>query len=342
MKKAFTLIELLVVIGIIGVLAGILLTSFSGGTEAARAAKCLSNMRNLAQVTISCAAKGNHIFGNHFPLAGSRAVMTPQGEDIVYLEESGWISWLSKNDEYGMRGGAGAGGGDSAANGGGGKSHPKNFVALENASAYSSAGNNEDQVFAIENGAIWPSMNGNRDVYVCPEHALAVQKKGLTANWSYVMNAYFGYDWSKGSKAPVTTGDWGKTMSDVDVRPDKRLLFAELPIYGTGAKFDEGGSANTATYPASGGTECDCVLQYKAYEFQRKWSGTAESIAFNHKSNKKFVAHVVFADGHAEKLQKPRSGGITDEQLTALLCSGKDIGYDGKVYTWVNDTDKTE
>ena len=48
-RSGFTLVELLVVVAIIGILAGVLLASFSGGTEAARAAKCLSNMRNLAQ-----------------------------------------------------------------------------------------------------------------------------------------------------------------------------------------------------------------------------------------------------------------------------------------------------
>ena len=345
MKKAFTLIELLVVIGIIGVLAGILLTSFSGGTEAARAAKCLSNMRNLAQVTISCAAKGNNIFGNHFPLAGSRAVMTPQGEDIVYLEESGWISWLSKNDEYGMRGGAGAGGGDSAANGGGGKSHPKNFVALENASAYSSAGNNEDQVFAIENGAIWPSMNGNRDVYVCPEHALAVQKKGLTANWSYVMNAYFGYDWSDGQKAVAATyvGTNDRVTLNAS-RLDRTLLFAELPFN----DHDFGGSRIETEFSTSASPENDAILQYKASydgeDFNKKWNGNAESIAFNHKSGKRWCAHVAFADGHTEKLLLPKgSGGINREQLTALLCGddkrggGKDISFNGTSYSKLKD-----
>ena len=48
MKKAFTLIELLVVIGIIAVLSAILLGTFSGATESARAARCLSNMKSLA------------------------------------------------------------------------------------------------------------------------------------------------------------------------------------------------------------------------------------------------------------------------------------------------------
>ena len=322
MKKAFTLIELLVVISIIGILSGVMIASFSGGTESARAAKCLNNMRNLAQGALTYGASSPH---KNMPLAGSRAAVGFNENGTQYEEQKGWISWLSINDEYHARTRG---------------SKPTSFISVENASAYTT--DEKKGLFAVTNGTLWRAVNFNHESYLCPAHQKAVQKKGGKVWWSYVMNAYFGYDWSKGSKAPVTVGDVGKSMSDVNVRPDKRLLFAELPIYGTGARFDEGGSANTATYPASGGTECDCVLQYKAYEFQRKWSGTAESIAFNHKSNKKFVAHVVFADGHAEKLQKPRSGGITDEQLTALLCSGKDIGYDGKVYTWVNDTDKTE
>ena len=79
MKRAFSLVELIVVIGIIGVLAGVLFASFSGGTESARAAKCLSNMRNLAQAAISTATNGRKLTWDtsyHYPLAGSRAVLS--------------------------------------------------------------------------------------------------------------------------------------------------------------------------------------------------------------------------------------------------------------------------
>ena len=105
-RRAFTIIELLVVVGIIGILAGVLLASFSGGTEAARAAKCLSNMRNLAQAAISCAASNKY---GYYPYAGSHAALGVDGEGKTYFRENvGWISWLSKNDEYythGTRGG---------------------------------------------------------------------------------------------------------------------------------------------------------------------------------------------------------------------------------------------
>ena len=120
-------------------------------------------------------------------------------------------------------------------------------------------------------------------------------------------------------------------------------MFAELPIYGSGTSFDEGGKASGASYPSAASTDTDCVLQYKAYDFNKNWKGKAESIAFNHKSAKRYCAHVAFADGHTEKLVKPGKGsGVSEEQLTALLCAGKDISFDGSSYTWVNSQDKAE
>jgi len=51
MKKAFTLVELLVVIGILGILMGVLLSTFSGAGDSARAAKCMTNLRNLGMAS---------------------------------------------------------------------------------------------------------------------------------------------------------------------------------------------------------------------------------------------------------------------------------------------------
>ena len=66
MKKGFTLVELLVVIGILGILSAVLIGSFAGGTESARAVKCLTNMRNLAT---ACQTYGMSY--GFYPLAGS-------------------------------------------------------------------------------------------------------------------------------------------------------------------------------------------------------------------------------------------------------------------------------
>ena len=337
MKKAFTLVELIVVIGIIGVLAGVLFASFGSGTDAARAAKCLANMRNLAQATISCAANGKSVNDNsshYFPLAGSRAEMDVSGDNVVYNEDVGWISWLSMNDEYGTRGEKGSNTKGS-----------KGFIALENVSAYSKSGIDEKAAFAIKNGAIWEAVNGNREVYVCPDHARVAGKKGLTVNWSYVMSAYFGYDWSNGSKATGIVGQSKDRVSLNSSRLDRTLLFAELPFN----DHDFGGAQIDTSFDTAADTSNDCVLQYKASgidgeTFNKQWAGTAESIAFNHKSGKRWCAHVAFADGHTEKLLLPNGGGgLNREQLTALLCGdddrggGKDIAFDGNGYSKLKD-----
>lgn len=323
-RSGFSLIELLVVIAIIGVLAGILLSSFSGGTDSARAAKCLNNMRNLAQGAMSYAASGRRY--NKLPLAGSRAVVDVSGSGgLVYVEQPGWISWLSQNDEYGTRLG---------------RNRPKNFINLDNVSAYSD--DDRKATFALTNGTMWVAVDGNMDTYVCPFHRIQAQKKGAKVWWSYVMNSWFGYDHTNGGGAAGLVGDVGRSPGENSLRADRRLMFAELPIFGNGMLIDEGGKISGASYPTGASTENDCVLQYKAYEFAQKWKGKAEKIAFNHKSNKKFCAHVAFADGHTEKLIKPEKGGVNEEQLTALLCAGKDLSYEDNGYTWINSNDKSE
>ena len=328
MKRAFTIIELLVVIAIIGILAATLIASFGGGTESAREAKCLSNMRNLAQGAISVAARESY-----FPPAGSHALVGADGNGkTIYTERVGWISWLSKSDEYGMRTR--------------GKAKPTSFVNCQNVGAYAKgSGKDDDGDFALSNGKLWTAVGKERGAYTCPSHVLRAGKKGMRVRFSYVMNAYFGYDSSKGSDAVGTIdgsdGVWFNTS-----RLDRKLLFAELPIGGVAVPSTEKDSSGNDSYSdGNGDPETDCVLQYKASvngnSYNSEWSGTAEAIAFNHKSGKRRCAHVVFADGHTERLLAPRtSGGLNDEQLTALLCAGVDIGFDGKQYQLIKDGDK--
>ena len=91
MKKGFTLLELLVVIGIIGILSGIMLVSFGGSTEKARAAKCMSNMRSLA-----VAAQSYGMAHDYYPSAGTfeythmGRVKGMKKIGVVYRELYGW------------------------------------------------------------------------------------------------------------------------------------------------------------------------------------------------------------------------------------------------------------
>ena len=297
MKKGFTLIELLVVIGIICILAGILLASFSGGTESARTAQCLTNMRNLAT---ACQTYG--MATGRYPGAGSYELFGIDESDgirnakKVYYERPGWISWNSE---------------------GAYESRPQSHAA--SMSWFTSCYEQNDTVreYALTNGAHWKYLSENRRAYTCPAHRCACPKDRQPL-WSYVMNSYFYWDRSKGSAA-MSEGYWGIEYHRLR-NADKRLLFAEIPFTDT--------IADPPSMTATSGLDVDCTLQYRDAD-------GGEYVGFNHKVGKKDrCAHVVFADAHVEKILMPKQGmdrsGAKD--LTKLLCEGKDYILEGSRY----------
>ena len=320
MKHAFTLIEMLVVIAIIGILAGILLASFSGSTESARAALCLSNMHNLAT---ACQTYGSAT--GRYPLAGSIEYLTideSQGmahAKALYKEVPGWISWASE---------------------GAYRSKPTSHQA---SGAWMTSAYSKDEtknVYCLTNGCLWSYVSGNRKTYVCPSHVKKMPRNPPL--WSYVMNSYFGWDSSKGGEAQGVNFDHVE-YGELD-NADRRLLFAEL-------QFEQVG----LPVPTNEGTDSDCVLQYSAASVGSganektgqkggQGDGGSEVIGVNHKSGRNLMAHVAFADGHTEKLRIPFTGTIKNPQvdagqlkkLTAWLCMGKDVSFDGKNYKEVD------
>ena len=296
MKKAFTLVELIVVVGIICILAAILIASFGGGTESARNALCLTNMRNLAA---ACQTYG--MAHGYYPAAGSfEKIGTDESDGIrniklKYSEWRGWLSWNSQNAYA---------------------SAPRSHVASYD--WFTSCYNQDMKVreYALTNGALWKYVSANRNIFVCPCHKRMCDASRQPL-WSYVMNSYFCWDMTKGSRA-MDEGYCGIGYGKLS-RADRRLLFAEIPF------------TNWISDPpkdASSGTATDCTLQYAAAD-------GGEYIGFNHKGGKKLkFAHVVFADGHVDKIVLPESGLDVSKarNLTEWLCNGRDISYDGTNY----------
>lgn len=323
MKKAFTLIELLVVIAIIGVITAALITTFGSATESAQAAICLNNMRSLAM-----AANARAMRTNRYPTAGSVELMGLEagGGGSYYAPQPGWISWLSRGNY----------------DDGHGNEHAKNHQSNEIPPFYGT-GNEDDMQFALTNGTLWKATSGDRGLYVCPVHRNYAKKHGVaTPRWSYVMNARFGWDYSEGEKAIGTVGSGFGVWYNTLTRPDKTLMFAELPTVDPETGLD---LCKECT-----GLKADAVLQYqevKASDGSKgqyaSSSGKAESIGFVHKAGKRDrCAHVAFADGHTEKLIW-RDGGVSPKELTAYLCRGWDVTFsEGSGWKLAQDADRAE
>lgn len=308
MKKAFSLVELLVVIAIIAILAGVLLSTFGGGTSSARAARCLSNMKNLAN---ACQTYG--MSARRYPLAGNLVYMymdESKGISRVrrqYNENAGWISAYSQ-----------------------GAFPSTSYSQPPSVSMYSK---DRDQVsYALTNGVLFKYVSGSRETYVCPEHAKHMGT-GVQVNWSYLMNAAFGWDKLQRAKA---NADSGRIEYGTLAHSDKTLLFSEVPYMNFNSWQPEGTASSTDTDP---------ILQYSESGLDEgskgayTGGGSSEEIGVNHKSGRNYFAHVAFADGHVEKLRIPMSGKKPNTsgfaELTSWLCAGYDVSFDGSRYNRV-------
>lgn len=302
-RNGFTLVELLVVIGILAVLMGILLASIGGTTDSARAAKCLANMKNLAVAIQSYGTQSRF-----YPYAGSIMYMDvdlSQGRDqskiIKYYERTGWISRASQGYFPSQS-----------------KKEPPSI------SMYTE--DEELGEYAVKNGALWPFVNGSRSVYICPLHAI----KCKHVRWSYLMNAFFG--WNAAENFAYGSRHHGYEYDRMSAA-ERMLLFSEVPFQGPGEWFPSG---------SGGSMDTDAVLQYNGADKAPTVGGKGrrngtEHVGANHKNGKNWFAHVVFVDGHVEKLRCSTDNGVplnSDNlrDLTTWLCTGQSVSFTGKRY----------
>lgn len=289
MKKGFTLVELMIVIGIIGVLMGVILGVTSRSGDSAQAAKCMTNMKNLAMAVQSAATEANY-----YPVAGSVVRMQQSKKkgqsntQATYSEQTGWISWNSRGvfDDEGKT-----------------TSRPSpNEISMYEKDDMTA-------LYALTNGCLWKYTNGNRAGYTCPMHL----KKKPGARWSYLMNARFGWN---ATSDHAYSSTW-RFIKYGALAADRTLLFAEVPFDGPHSWMPENGAS---------GTDGDAVLQYdgcdKTARVAKGGANGQEHIGANHKQGRDWFAHVAFADGHVEKIRALKDGEEL-KKLTTFLCEGR-------------------
>jgi len=314
-RPGFSLVELLVVIGIIAVLAGVLFASFGGATDSARAAQCLTNMRSLA-----LAANAYAVDNGYYPNAGSVELMslTVVSGKAEYCSKPGWISWLCEG---------------SYENADGSETSTSSKRGSNKVFPFTGEDCDPREIsFALTNGTVWAACGRNKSLYTCPQHLRYRKEKRLsTPYFSYVMNAAFG--WDKTEKPVPASWSVSERKYNYYIRygtltkADKTLMFAELPTVAVA----DGDQQEEEKKDEDDILKKDCVLQYlKMSKETGKYASEgdeAESIGFVHKAGKgKRCAHVVFADGHTEKLIW-KSGGLDTKTLTACLCRGVDVTF---------------
>ena len=307
-KKGFTLVELMIVIAIIGVLATALSTGVTKLMEYARTAKCKANLKNLMLAT-----QNYSVDHGHYPAAGSFewSPWNDWGDERkpIYRGERAWVAWTLKS-------GSGTWPWDS------GSKTVKHGQEMARATFFG-----ERAYISLTNGTLWELAGKDTSIYVCEAHNREA-KKMLNPQTekiyrSYVMNHRFRWDYPDGNKGNRRSEDgepkignswlWATDDATMDGRASIRLLFAEIPVL-----------KSREAYQNEGGKYADSVLE------------SNEPIGFNHFVGRKWVAHVVFLDGHVEGLILPSSGkaGKPDysgthksdlERLTEQLCNATEI-----------------
>lgn len=291
-RPGFSLVELIVVVGIIAILAGVLIASFAGGTETARAAKCLANMRNLASAWQGGRAGSQEHLSIVLNLGGNNAVGR-------YTEAKGWVS-----------------------------SATQGLYPSDSHQTFAPIGMYEtDQKridFAITNGWMYAAIGRDLGAFTCPAHAKKRTGKGRRPAWSYLMSAYFGWDSSSSGNAFVTDG----CIYKPDLSNAERLLiFAEVPFQGVGSWFPDGTAGTMETDGILQYKGCD--ESKKSPTINGASKGGNENIGGNHKVAKRWCAHVAFADGHTEKLVVDGISSGNLIELTTWLCTGVPVARAG-------------
>lgn len=295
--NGFTLVELLVVISILAILAAALTAQVTKARTMGQALRCKANLYNLAK-----AALNYGVDHECMPWAGSYERVWPEivtGKFVpIYHEYPGWVAWT-----------------------GSGKwtSRDMQCGQMKRACYFG-----ETAYQSITNGTLWSYAGKDLAAYTCDVHKSVAKRAGRSKVMrSYVMNGYFGFD-HKSNPSPANMPDWHEIRLDsVSARGSAAslLLFAEMPAYkGASHAEDVAGDEH--------GPGSDGVLETDTSSCGYGTTQT-EILGFNHQVAKRYVAHVAYADGHADVLIEPKGIADTDlKELARQLCCGDEVSQD--------------
>ena len=315
-RRAFTLVEMLVVIAIISMVAMASVTSIKSAQRQARSAKCQANMHTLYNAAVAFRADNSY-----FPPASGYEVFDSRNDK--YSQYRGWVTWVRPGAERARKGDSGnkyKGSGNTDA--GQKASHASAYVYVgtgADKSDYTGAsGNapnygkvNDSRVYrSIDEGALFVYADKNFSAYCCDEFKARYGKQCMR---SYAMNQCFGS--RRYRRYPPC---WDVPSE----HPDRMAMFVEIGNAGSKNKDPlkdltttvGGGRTGTA-----GDTDApkDIFGDDSVWDWDKNSAGGndgagGENIGVLHRKSGKLYGHVVFADGHLESLELPKS--TTDQQ----------------------------
>lgn len=304
-KAGFTLVELMVVLAIIGILAGALTFQVTKAADSARAMRCKANLKNLSQAALNYGAENDYL-----PCAGSHEAQDRWHDGrryvMAYFNQHAWVDWTGRFD-----------------------GPARNPTPGKTACFYGQSSSRTDEGYiSVSKGVLWSLTGGDLKTYICDQHKKICKRNGIKHVFrSYVMNAFFGYDYRPNG---VRAAGWqSQKLTDLSNtgNASTRLLFAELPVYAPGGIYPHKEEVQK-DYNGSGPCGADGVLETEIPD-RRYTEVNKEYIGFNHLVGKRYVAHVSFADGHVEVLMEPRNASKEDLiELTKNLCNGEEIEAD--------------